>query len=232
MTEFEFRVDGVARRVAMSPDGNWIVASVVDGTGKNEWIKVWDLGKNNLAWSHGLVPLAADDSAASNSTMRVALTPNNKLLVGSDRPGEIVECALPTSQVQKVMADKLQQVRYFAAPRDKYNADKQHLVAISPTSPLALAKGTDLTTWKTLPAGPDSACLCAAFSWDGKFLASGYANGKVYFWDVAEQRELLHLDNIGGPCRFIEFSMTNQHLITATANAIQIWDPSKMLQRP
>ncbi len=224
---WDFPLEGqLARRVALSPDMNWVAASVTDAAGKSEWIKVWDLGKNSLAWSHGPMPLPTDSVDAGNPTMRVAFTKENKLLLGTGKPGEILIHTLPTGAKQQTSIDKLQAIRLITtSPFDTLN-----LAAITPKSPVALGKVAELTALKILPPGPDAACLCAAFSENGKVLATGYAGGQVYFWDVAKERELIHMD-IGGPCRFIDVSPAANYLLTA-GPTIQLWTVDEILRRP
>lgn len=67
---------------------------------------------------------------------------------------------------------------------------------------------------------------CAAFSPDGRLLATGLDNGKIVIWDAATGKSLRTLDAEGGVLS-VAFSPDGRFLISGeTTETIRIWDPA------
>ncbi|WP_152052587.1 WD40 repeat domain-containing serine/threonine protein kinase [Tautonia marina] len=78
------------------------------------------------------------------------------------------------------------------------SADDRHLIALGKSPTATLWDARSLRLLATL-SGHRGAVLSAAFSPDGRTLATGGLGGAVLLWDVASHRELLRLVEPGGP---------------------------------
>src|SRR5262249_4696691 len=74
-------------------------------------------------------------------------------------------------------------------------------------------------------AGHKGAVCCAAFSPDGKVLATGSFDGTVRGWDVATGRELFTLSGHGAGVRSVVFSADGKTLYSGSEDrTVKAWD--------
>lgn len=66
-------------------------------------------------------------------------------------------------------------------------------------------------------------CLCAAFSPNGKFLATGTQDGSVHFWYLATGRDS-QMRGYPGKVDQISWSGDSRYLATAAADTVVVWD--------
>jgi WD40 repeat protein len=68
-----------------------------------------------------------------------------------------------------------------------------------------------------------AACLTAAFSPDGKFLASGTQDGTVHFWNLVTGKDS-QMRGYAAKVLMTEWSANARYLATAAGNDVVIWD--------
>lgn len=68
-----------------------------------------------------------------------------------------------------------------------------------------------------------AACLTAAFSPNGKYLATGTQDGTVHFWNLSSGKDS-QMRGYGTKVTLTEWSANSRYLATAAANEVVIWD--------
>jgi WD40 repeat protein len=68
-----------------------------------------------------------------------------------------------------------------------------------------------------------AACLTAAFSPNGKFLASGTQDGTVHFWNLVTGKDS-QMRGYATKVLMTEWSANGRHLATAAGNDVVVWD--------
>lgn len=179
---------------AFSPDGRRLATA--DGFR----IVLWDVDSG--AALEAIVPASVSS--------RVTFSPDGSLLAvwGSATEGENV------IKIWNVTADKLRQARKHFTPGREMISDVCDEAGYLPARILLQA---------TLK-GHSNAVLCAAFSPDGKTLASGGADNLIKIWDIVTGEERLTLRGHTDQVSLIAFSPDGRTLASASKDRqIRIW---------
>jgi WD40 repeat protein len=217
--KWEFPMPGACRRVVMSPDAGWVAGVSTDPKTKKNIIKLWELGANREAWRA--------EVAARHVTP--GFTRDSNLLLGG-KPGQVI--VYPSTQGKEAKP------RILPTPGSKGEVlgvavtQEGNLFAVyGLVNPVPIWKVGEPKVWKKIPVGAAGDCLAAVFSYpDGKVLATAHAGGKVHFWDVAKETELVVLDTKQDQIQSMEFSAGNRFL-TGDKSAIKVWEVDKIVHR-
>jgi WD40 repeat protein len=121
------------------------------------------------------------------------------------------------------------------------NGARVHDFAPAASTPVALAfdrPGTDLgvalngeiavhrvanTRYETRRYKWPAACLTVNFSGNGRFLASGMADGTLHFWNRSSGKDS-QMRGYDGKVTLVSWSDNSRYLATATGNELVLWD--------
>jgi len=193
--------------VAFSPDGK-ILAS-----GSQRYvIKLWDVATGAEVRSLG----TGNTQSQAGIVNSIAFSPDGKTLASS---GEEV---LANVQLWDVATGT---VRHTLKGHSEY-------VAFSPDGTLASGSWDNVKLWnvttgaelRTLPADGVGS---AAFSSDGKTLATGGKDNTIKLWDVATGAELRTLKGHSNSVTSVRFSADNKYLVSGSYDAsVKVWEVS------
>jgi len=194
---------GDANAVAFSPEGQ------VATTGGDRMVRVWDPVTLKTVWASSLAP----DSIA----YWIVYSPDGRRIYAASNKETLTVLDAATGK-------HLSSIKGLEDVVDG--------LAISPDGHLlALCEKVRLSVWQAdgsrelwnVPAKPDR---CAAFSPDGKWIATGDQDGKVSLWEVASAGQVHRtLRGHAGSVSGVSFSPDGSRLVSCSKDGlVKLWD--------
>lgn len=203
-----FKHGDTIHSIAFSPRDSSLIASA----GGDNTIKLWNLQQNS-------VKILGNHEGTVNS---VVFSPDGKLLVSGSDDSTVKTWEISERQQIAPHAPTSFQVPFPVAE-----------VTFSPDGQLIAAAGQHVmlldaiyqTEIATLPHGAWT--WSAAFSPDGRLLASGDHNGIVRLWSVQQRRIIAQLEGHSSAVGSLKFSPDNRTLVSGgNDELINLWDVS------
>jgi len=190
--------------VTFSPDGH------IASSGRDGMVQAWNPATLRTDWTQSLAP--------AGEAWWLAYSPDNKRLFAASFAGTVTTLDAATGR-------PMGKITGFLNPTDG--------LAVSPDGRLlAVVQKQRLSVWiadgsKELWQAPASLSRCAAFSPDGKWIATGGQDSLVSLWEVASGgrvRRVLrgHAATVTG----VAFSPDGRRLVSSGIDGVKIWDPS------
>ena len=213
-------------------EGKVALARVAAETFSLEVIAEHSLGTLALAWQpRGRV------FATSGQDSSIALWDETGKPVKRWKPAPTPTQALAFSPTGEILASAAGKVVTLWTPA----GEKMHAFAPAATSAAALAfdkPGTDLgvalngelavhridkTRYETRRYKWSAPCLTVNFSGNGRFLASGMADGSLHFWNRSTGKDS-QMRGYDGRVERVAWSDNSRYLASCTGNEIVLWD--------
>ncbi len=194
---------GNANAVAFSPDGSVATA------GGDQMVRVWDPVTLESVWASSLAPAAM--------AYWIAYSPDGRRIYAASRRGTLTILDAATGQHLNLITGLEENVDGLAVSPDG------NLLAICQKVKLSVWFADGSRELWTVPANPDR---CAAFSPDGKWIATGDQDGKVSLWGVEsagrDHRTLRgHATSVSG----VGFHPDGRRLVSCSKDGlVKIWD--------
>jgi WD40 repeat protein len=218
------RQGAAAYCAAFSPDGRWIAVGDASGC-----VSFWDA-------LDAASPARALPGKALSTIRGVAFSPGGRRLLAVSRDGQLLawdfhgELTSPPTEPRAFQAHKGSALRVLFSP------DGTRVVFVGletqgepggPQASVGMVEVYDVTTFappKCLK-GHRMLVLGAAYSRDGKRLATSSDDGMVKVWDTASWNEILTLPASADPVRGVAFYPDNRRLAVAGGDgSLHVWD--------
>jgi WD40 repeat protein/serine/threonine protein kinase len=192
--------------VAFSPNGARLAAC-----GGNGFVKVWDLGTDELIFTHEVCPFFLPD---------VIYSPDGQCLALPDLEGAIRILDAATGNELVKLNGQVGSINALA-----FSPDGQYLTSAGDDKTLRI---WDMITKKArvLPEH-DAGVKSVAYHPDGKSLATASEDGLVTLWDVAADKLLRRIRAHRDAVNMVRFSRDGRRLATGSADGtVKCWDAS------
>ena len=185
--------------VAYSPDGRTFAAAAYG-------LYVWDAATGKSRFTDSLLLLS------------LVYSSDGKTLAGCGEDGSIRLWDVSLGKEVHRFPPKGQCSGLAFAP------DGQLLAAVSADTCIVTvydaATGAEVRSWK------DSSMLAAAFSPDGKLLATGHRAGEISLWNLADGEKKRTLRGHSAPVRSLRFTPDGETLVSAGDDGtVRLWNP-------
>jgi WD40 repeat protein len=185
--------------LAWQPRGRMFATS-----GQDSSISLWDdAGKSVKRWRPAPTP-----------TQALAFSPTGEIL--SSAAGKVVTLWTPAGE--KIHAFAPAASAAVALAFDKPGTD----LGVALNGELAVHR-IDKTRYETRRYKWSAACLTVNFSGNGRFLASGMADGSLHFWNRSTGKDS-QMRGYEGRVERVAWSDNSRYLASCTGNEIVLWD--------
>jgi serine/threonine protein kinase/WD40 repeat protein len=203
--------DPAIRHLQFSLDGRYVA---IVGSPKNP-LRVWDLMDHQLVYA----------SSEQVNGISAEFSPDNSRIAAGVADGSIRVVDLSSKRESHRLTDGP------AATYLRFHPDSNQLAVVSATPHQIQIRSLDKSR-----AGPTmrhpAAIRCAAWSRDGRLIATGADDWNVYLWDARTGKQHHILRGHQGEIMRLEFS-PNGHLLASVAwdGTVRLWDPWNGVQR-
>jgi WD40 repeat protein len=215
--------------IAPSPDGAILATASADGT-----VILWDRASGQ--------PIMAPLLGHSSLVVSLAFSPNGRYVAsgscsvfhaaGNCIGGQVIVWDASTGEAVHVLEDAVgfSQAVSFSPDSTLLTVNDCELVEVAGACLEGSIRLYDISTGQTVAvySGHDSFIWSAAFSPDGRLLATGSQDNTIIIWDLVTGQPVgQRLENHGGPVRRVSFS-PDGHLLASAGfdNIVILWDVS------
>jgi RNA polymerase sigma factor (sigma-70 family) len=207
-----------------SPDGQRLVS-----TGGDDTLRVWDVANGRQLHKF---------NGGGAHTRSLAFSPDNRWLASAtDTPGrsrgEIILWDLTTGQKKSRFALVRSKLVYQLV----FSPDSRLLAAVGGLAEHSLG---EIKVWEVATGkeghvldGPKTTVLRAAFSTDGRTLATGGSEGELHLWELASGRKRHQCVGHESMIYSLAFSPDNRLLAASSPDApLYVWDVAGTVEQP
>ena len=189
--------------VAWQPNGSLLASS-----GQDSAVVLWDPAPGTAAAAKKRIRPGMAWSE------HIAFAPDGKLLAAAT--GKVLS-------LWDANGDKVHQFEPLAGNIAAIEWDKPGRDVAAATAGAICVHRVEAGKFSTLNYTWPAACLTAAYSPNGKFLASGMQDGSVHFWILATGKDS-QMRGYGSKVTLTQWSSSSRYLATAAGNEVVVWD--------